>query len=124
MVSCVILETTYEIGIVEKGIEIMAMELTSKNFTEEVLNSNVPVMVDFWATWCMPCQMLAPVLEELSESANGAYKVGKVNVDAEPALAAQFGIMNIPTVLVFKNGQVAEKSVGVVPKAKLEALVK
>ena len=86
----------------------MAMELTSKNFTEEVLNSNVPVMVDFWATWCMPCQMLAPVLEELSESANGAYKVGKVNVDAEPALAAQFGIMNIPTVLVFKNGQIAE----------------
>ena len=124
MNSCVILETTYEIGIVEKGIEIMAMELTSKNFTEEVLNSNVPVMVDFWATWCMPCQMLAPVLEELSESANGAYKVGKVNVDAEPALAAQFGIMNIPTVLVFKNGQVVEKSVGVVPKAKLEALVK
>ena len=102
----------------------MAMELTSKNFTEEVLNSNIPVMVDFWATWCMPCQMLAPVLEELSESANGAYKVGKVNVDAEPALAAQFGIMNIPTVLVFKNGQVVEKSVGVVPKAKLEALVK
>ena len=122
--SCGILESTYEIGIVEKGIEIMAMELTSKNFTEEVLNSNVPVMVDFWATWCMPCQMLAPVLEELSESANGAYKVGKVNVDAEPALAAQFGIMNIPTVLVFKNGQVVEKSVGVVPKAKLEALVK
>ena len=119
-----ILETTYEIGIVEKGIEIMAMELTSKNFTEEVLNSNVPVMVDFWATWCMPCQMLAPVLEELSESANGAYKVGKINVDAEPALAAQFGIMNIPTVLVFKNGQVVEKSVGVVPKTKLEALVK
>ena len=87
----------------------MAMEFTSANFTEEVLNSPIPVMVDFWATWCMPCKMLAPTLEELAEEANGAYKVGKVNVDAEPALAAQFGIMNIPTVLVFKNGQVVEK---------------
>ena len=68
----------------------MAMEFTSANFTEEVLNSPIPVMVDFWATWCMPCKMLAPTLEELAEEANGAYKVGKVNVDAEPALAAQF----------------------------------
>ncbi len=102
----------------------MAMEFTSANFTEEVLNSPVPVMVDFWATWCMPCKMLAPTLEELAEEANGAYKVGKVNVDAEPALAAQFGIMNIPTVLVFKNGQVVEKSVGLVQKSQLADLLK
>ncbi len=102
----------------------MAMEFTSTNFTEEVLNSPVPVMVDFWATWCMPCKMLAPTLEELAEEANGAYKVGKVNVDAEPALAAQFGIMNIPTVLVFKNGQVVEKSVGLVQKSQLADLLK
>lgn len=102
----------------------MAMEFTSANFTEEVLNSPIPVMVDFWATWCMPCKMLAPTLEELAEEANGAYKVGKVNVDAEPALAAQFGIMNIPTVLVFKNGQVVEKSVGVVQKSQLADLLK
>ena len=102
----------------------MAMELTSTNFTEEVLNPNIPVMVDFWATWCMPCKMLAPILEELSQEANGAYKVGKVNVDAEPALAAQFGIMNIPTVLVFKNGQVVEKSIGLVQKSQLAALLK
>ena len=102
----------------------MAMEFTSANFTEEVLNSPIPVMVDFWATWCMPCQMLAPTLEELAEEANGAYKVGKVNVDAEPALAAQFGIMNIPTVLVFKNGQVVEKSVGLVQKSQLADLLK
>ncbi|MFR2734569.1 MAG: thioredoxin [Blautia producta] len=102
----------------------MAMEFTSTNFTEEVLNSPIPVMVDFWATWCMPCKMLAPTLEELAEEANGAYKVGKVNVDAEPALAAQFGIMNIPTVLVFKNGQVVEKSVGLVQKSQLSDLLK
>ncbi len=102
----------------------MAMEFTSANFTEEVLNSPVPVMVDFWATWCMPCKMLAPTLEELAEEANGAYKVGKVNVDAEPALAAQFGIMNIPTVLVFKNGQVVEKSVGLVQRSQLADLLK
>ena len=102
----------------------MAMEFTSANFTEEVLNSPVPVMVDFWATWCMPCKMLAPTLEELAEEANGADKVGKVNVDAEPALAAQFGIMNIPTVLVFKNGQVVEKSVGLVQKSQLADLLK
>ena len=102
----------------------MAMEFTSANFTEEVLNSPIPVMVDFWATWCMPCEMLAPTLEELAEEANGAYKVGKVNVDAEPALAAQFGIMNIPTVLVFKNGQVVEKSVGLVQKSQLADLLK
>lgn len=102
----------------------MAMEFTSANFTEEVLNSPIPVMVDFWATWCMPCKILAPTLEELAEEANGAYKVGKVNVDAEPALAAQFGIMNIPTVLVFKNGQVVEKSVGLVQKSQLADLLK
>lgn len=102
----------------------MAMEFTSANFTEEVLNSPIPVMVDFWATWCMPCKMLAPTLEELAQEANGAYKVGKVNVDAEPALAAQFGIMNIPTVLVFKNGQVVEKSVGLVQKSQLADLLK
>lgn len=102
----------------------MAMEFTSANFTEEVLNSPIPVMVDFWATWCMPCKMLAPTLEELAEEANGAYKVGKVNVDAEPALAAQFGIMNIPTVLVFKNGQVVKKSVGLVQKSQLADLLK
>ncbi len=102
----------------------MAMEFTSANFTEEVLNSPIPVMVDFWATWCMPCKMLAPTLEELAEEANGAYKVGKVNVDAEPALAAQFGIMNIPTVLVFKNGQVVEQSVGLVQKSQLADLLK
>ena len=82
------------------------------------------MLVDFWATWCMPCKMLAPVIEELAEEANGAYKVGKVDVDASPSIAAQFGIMNIPTVLLFKNGQVAGKSVGAVPKEKLQDLLR
>ena len=102
----------------------MAMEFTSENFAKEVLQSDVPVLVDFWASWCMPCKMLAPVIEELAEEANGSYKVGKIDVDAEPSLAAQYGIMNIPTVLVFKNGQVADKSGGAVPKKQLETLLK
>lgn len=102
----------------------MAMEFTTANFEQEVLNSEVPVLVDFWATWCMPCKMLAPVIEELAEEANGAYKVGKVDVDASPSIAAQFGIMNIPTVLLFKNGQVAGRSVGAVPKEKLQDLLR
>lgn len=102
----------------------MAMEITMDNFEQEVLNSDVPVMIDFWATWCMPCKMLAPVIEELAEEANGAYKVGKVDVDRSPSLAAQFGVMSIPTVIVFKNGKAAEKSVGVVPKNQLEAMLK
>lgn len=102
----------------------MAMEITMDNFEQEVLNSDVPVMIDFWATWCMPCKMLAPVIEELAEEANGAYKVGKIDVDRFPSLAAQFGVMSIPTVIVFKNGKAAEKSVGVVPKNQLEAMLK
>ena len=102
----------------------MAMEITMDNFEQEGLNSDVPVMIDFWATWCMPCKMLAPVIEELAEEANGAYKVGKIDVDRSPSLAAQFGVMSIPTVIVFKNGKAAEKSVGVVPKNQLEAMLK
>lgn len=102
----------------------MAMEITSANFEKEVLNSPVPVLVDFWATWCMPCKMLAPVIEELSQEANGTYKVGKIDVDAAPNLAAQFGVMNIPTVMVFRNGQVVNKSVGVVPKNQLADMLK
>lgn len=102
----------------------MAMEITMDNFEQEVLNSDVPIMIDFWATWCMPCKMLAPVIEELAEEANGAYKVGKIDVDRSPSLAAQFGVMSIPTVIVFKNGKAAEKSVGVVPKNQLEAMLK
>ena len=102
----------------------MAMQLKGKNFSEEVLKSDVPVLVDFWAEWCMPCKMLAPVIEELSSEANGTYKVAKVNVDEAPSLAAQYEVMSIPTVLVFRNGQITNKSIGVVPKASLLELLK
>ena len=102
----------------------MAMQLNEKNFSEEVLKSDVPVLVDFWAEWRIPCKMLAPVIEELSSEANGTYKVAKVNVDEAPSLAAQYEVMSIPTVLVFRNGQITNKSIGVVPKASLLELLK
>lgn len=102
----------------------MEITLNNENFEAEVLNSDVPVLVDFWAVWCMPCKMLAPVIEELANEANGAYKVGKVNVDEAPELAARFRIASIPTVVVFKNGEVYKKSIGVVPKTDLEELLK
>lgn len=102
----------------------MAMEITMDNFEQEVLNSDIPVMIDFWATWCMPCKMLAPTIEELAEEANGAYKVGKIDVDKSPSLAAQFGVMSIPTVIVFKNGKAVDKTIGVVPKSQLAAMLK
>lgn len=102
----------------------MAMQFTVENFEKEVLGSDVPVLVDFWAEWCGPCRMLAPVIESLAGKAGDAYKVGKVNVDEQPDLARRYGIMSIPTVLLFKNGQLADKSVGLVPESKLAAMLK
>lgn len=101
----------------------MAKAFTTANFNEEVLQSNVPVLVDFWATWCMPCKMLAPVIDELAAEADG-YKVGKIDVDQEPELARQYRIMSIPTVMVFKDGKVAATSVGVQSKEALKKLLK
>lgn len=101
----------------------MAKAFTTANFEEEVLKSDIPVLVDFWAAWCMPCKMLAPVIDELAAEANG-YKVGKVDVDQEPELARKYRVMSIPTILVFKNGEVAASSVGVQPKEALEKLLK
>ena len=98
------------------------IKITASNFEEEVLNAKLPVIVDFWAPWCGPCRMLAPVLEEIAEENEGAVIVGKVNVDEEPQLAASFGIASIPTLLVFKNGEITQKSVGVKPKAAIEAM--
>ncbi|MBR6935918.1 MAG: thioredoxin [Clostridia bacterium] len=92
--------------------------LTKNNFEEEVIKSDVPVLVDFWATWCGPCRMVAPVIAEIAEERKD-IKVGKINVDEEPALAAKFGIEAIPSVFLFKNGEVAAKSVGYRPKADL-----
>ena len=101
----------------------MEITLTKANFEAEVLKSGRPVLVDFWAPWCGPCRMLAPVLAEIAEEKAGTIKVGKVNVDEEPELAAEYGITGIPAVLLFKNGKVVGISVGVKPKAELEAFV-
>ncbi|MCJ7835865.1 thioredoxin [Cuneatibacter sp. NSJ-177] len=100
----------------------MAKQITTANFQQEVLESSVPVLVDFWATWCGPCRMLGPVIEELAEEADG-YVVGKVNVDEEPALAAQFGVRTIPTVILFQNGKAVKQSVGVQPKAFFQQML-
>lgn len=100
------------------------VKITKSNFEQEVLGSNIPVLVDFWATWCGPCRMLSPVIEEIAEENDGVVKVGKVNVDEEPELAAEFGIASIPTVLLFKNGKVVNSSVGFRPKAQIEAMFK
>lgn len=100
----------------------MAMKLTKEIFEEEVLKSEVPVLVDFWASWCGPCRMLGPVIDELSEEASG-YKVGKVDVDDQPELAQLYGVMTIPTVIVFKNGAPAGKTIGVQSKETLKQLI-
>ena len=102
----------------------MEINLTASAFEAEVLKSDMPVLVDFWAPWCGPCRMLAPAVAQLAEEYEGKAKVCKVNVDEEPELARRFGIVSIPTVLVFKNGQLAETVVGLRPKAELEALLK
>lgn len=98
--------------------------ITNANFESEVLKSDIPVIVDFWATWCGPCRMIAPILAEIAEENAGRIKVGKVNVDEQMELAVEFGIQSIPTLLVFQNGELVNKSVGVLPKAKIEALIK
>ena len=98
--------------------------LTAANFEEEVLRSDKPVLVDFWATWCGPCRMLAPTIAKIAEEQEGVIKVGKIDVDDEPELAAKYGIASIPTLMVFKNGEVVKSSVGVQPKPMIEAMLK
>lgn len=98
--------------------------ITEKNFEQEVLKSEIPVLLDFWAVWCGPCMMLATILAEIAEEYEGKVKVGKVNVDECPALAAQFGVASIPTVLLFKDGKLCATSVGYRPKALFEQMIK
>ncbi|MGB9686514.1 MAG: thioredoxin [Rectinema subterraneum] len=96
--------------------------LTSENFKKEVLESKIPVLVDFWAEWCMPCIMIAPSVAQIAESYKDRIKVGKLNVDEQSDLASQYGIISIPTLIVFKDGQVARQKVGAMPRHEIEKL--
>ena len=99
-----------------------ALNINAKNFNEEVMNSDKPVLLDFWAAWCGPCRMVGPVVEEIADERDD-IKVGKVNVDEEKELAAQFGVMSIPTLVVIKDGKVVNQVVGARPKASILAML-
>ena len=104
-----------------KGNTKMANIFNDSNFQQEVLNSELPVVVDFYADWCGPCKMIGPVIEQLAEAYAGKIKVGKVNVDENMELASQYRIMSIPAVMFFKDGKVQDQIIGAVPKAQIEA---
>ena len=99
------------------------LQITKNNFDTEVMNSEKPVLIDFWASWCGPCKMLSPVVDEIAEETTDV-KVGKVNVDEQPELARQFGVMSIPTLVLIKDGKVAAQSVGVKPKDTILKMIK
>ena len=100
------------------------IQLNEQNFEQEVSRADLPVLVDFWASWCGPCRMLSPVIAEIAEEYAGKVKVGKVNVDEQPNLANRYGIASIPTVMLFKNGEVVSTSLGYRPKDELETMLK
>ena len=95
------------------------VHVTSENYEKEVLQSDKPVLIDFWASWCMPCKMMAPVLDEIANELGDNIKIGKVNVDEETALATEYGVMSIPTFIVFRNGEAYARTVGVQEKKKI-----
>lgn len=105
-------------------MKMAIITLKKENFEEEVMKSDIPVLIDFWASWCGPCKMLSPVVDQVAEELQGKVKVGKVNVDEEQDLAQSFGIMSIPTLVLIKNGKVEKSSVGVVSKSEIIEMVK
>ena len=98
--------------------------LNESNWEEKVINSNTPVIIDFWAEWCIPCRMITPIVEKISHEYEGKIKVGKLNVDENPSIAGKYQIMGIPTLLFFKSGDIVDRIVGVVPKRVIEEKVK
>jgi thioredoxin 1 len=100
------------------------VEVTDSNFQTEILGSKLPVLVDFWATWCAPCRAIAPHVEALAKDYDGKVRVGKCDIDSNPEVATQYDIRSIPTLLVFKDGKVAGQVVGAVPRAKIEDMIK
>lgn len=101
----------------------MTVEITKENFEEVVLKNQLPVLVDFWATWCGPCKMIGPIVEELSDELEGKVVFGKLNVDKQPELAMQFQVMSIPTLILFKDGEIVNKKIGFMPKEKLAEML-
>jgi len=102
----------------------MEITLTDENFEQEILKSKLPALVDFWAPWCGPCHMVSPIVEELANQYQGKLKVGKVNVDEAPGIASKYGIMSIPTLMVFKDGEIVEQMIGAAPKEVIEEKIK
>jgi len=103
--------------------EVGLVHVNDKTFASEVLNSDVPVLVDFWATWCGPCRSISPIVEELAKEFSGRVKMTKLNVDESPATPTQYGVRGIPTLILFKGGKIFDQIVGAVPKARLKALI-
>ncbi|MBS3906370.1 MAG: thioredoxin [Syntrophaceae bacterium] len=99
------------------------LQVNDKNFTAEVLQSHIPVLVDFWATWCGPCRAIGPIVEELAKEFSGRVKITKLNVDENPATPSQYGVRGIPALILFKEGKVLDQIIGSVPKARLKALI-
>ena len=100
------------------------LSVSKRSFSDEVLSSSLPVLIDFWAPWCCPCRMLSPIVDEVAKDHRADLKVVKVNIDEEPELAGEFGVMSIPTLVLMKNGKIAASAVGVRPKQQIEAMLR